>query len=731
MDMSDRLEEQRCSLPSSMAENSVDNVEAVKKAPARKEPIQEVLLAGKPYPLVVLPVSGDYWQEGTNHVCPFDKKGKHVIKPIDAGDLVIEDDVGYCSYKNFFQKQEHFNFTGECGLGHLLLSIKYEENGAGSGEDEGEIVRVILRSADRIIRGAIATKDLPPCPGLREIVKQLVPDLLDDFGEHQFHPVIYPKASSLITRFDEHGHAEKFKVGVIYQRAQQTNEGQYFSNKSHSKAMHDFLQILGEEVELLGFKGYSGGLDTKNNQTGRKAVYTKFKGREIMFHVSTLLPFTNGDSQQLQRKRHIGNDIIAIIFQDENTPFCPSSIRSSFLHIFIVVQVEEAYSKNTRYKITVTSKEDVPEFGPSLPNPSVFSKNDPLLRDFLLTKLLNAELAAFKAKQFSTLMERTRKLLFEDLVSTLAKKSQEMMFNSAENGMASGQSRGRILSSLRNAFRSESFERPPEAVMRSKSLENLVDKSDDEAEKTRKKKRGQSHFKRHSVSEKTRRPFRQKTRGMFHHHSSPLTGVDTNETRQQGDVKPEQDADTSPTFFLRDRSPSGSFLNPDSPIMAELPRTFSSSLSMKDRERLNQSGTSETFVSHVDEAMLHQRKLNGLTSSPRIKKAPVHIPKTDGKQSPILKQKSFSSSTEEVSTKGKHYKDECEESLVATLRGDLYKLTREKAKLQRENEALRDDVKVIKEAMIKQAEDLCESQYELSLLLASGKQKGPLSASVV
>ena len=35
----------------------------------------------------------------------------------------------------------------------------------------------------------------------------------------------------------------------------QTAEGQFFSNKSHSKAMHDFLQILGEEVELFGFKG--------------------------------------------------------------------------------------------------------------------------------------------------------------------------------------------------------------------------------------------------------------------------------------------------------------------------------------------------------------------------------------------------------------------------------------------------------------------------------------------
>ena len=35
-----------------------------------------------------------------------------------------------------------------------------------------------------------------------------------------------------------------------------------------------------------------------------------------MFHVSTLLPFKEkGDNQQLERKRHIGNDIVAIVFQ--------------------------------------------------------------------------------------------------------------------------------------------------------------------------------------------------------------------------------------------------------------------------------------------------------------------------------------------------------------------------------------------------------------------------------
>ena len=70
-------------------------------------------------------------------------------------------------------------------------------------------------------------------------------------------------------------------------------------------------------MKLNGFKGYQqllcyfnqiyilnairfrGGLDTGSDQTGEESVYTNFKDREIMFHVSTLLPHDPLDSQQV------------------------------------------------------------------------------------------------------------------------------------------------------------------------------------------------------------------------------------------------------------------------------------------------------------------------------------------------------------------------------------------------------------------------------------------------
>lgn len=44
---------------------------------------------------------------------------------------------------------------------------------------------------------------------------------------------------------------------------------------------------------------FRGGLDTKFGQTGFESVYSKFRGNEIMFHVATLLPYSDTDSQQV------------------------------------------------------------------------------------------------------------------------------------------------------------------------------------------------------------------------------------------------------------------------------------------------------------------------------------------------------------------------------------------------------------------------------------------------
>jgi hypothetical protein len=46
------------------------------------------------------------------------------------------------------------------------------------------------------------------------------------------------------------------------------------------------------------------------------------------------------DLQRVERKRHLGNDVVVIIFKEGPGAFDPLCIKSHFNHVFIVVQVD-------------------------------------------------------------------------------------------------------------------------------------------------------------------------------------------------------------------------------------------------------------------------------------------------------------------------------------------------------------------------------------------------------
>lgn len=123
------------------------------------------------------------------------------------------------------------------------------------------------------------------------------------------------EVEELLMKVDEQPIYSKFKVGVLYAGPGQTTEEEMYNNECGSPAFREFLDFLGSRVRLKGFEGYKGGLDTKGDTAGKESVYTLFEEQELMFHVSTLLPFTPSNPQQLCRKRHIGNDMVTIIFQ--------------------------------------------------------------------------------------------------------------------------------------------------------------------------------------------------------------------------------------------------------------------------------------------------------------------------------------------------------------------------------------------------------------------------------
>ncbi|KAK1795491.1 hypothetical protein P4O66_010661, partial [Electrophorus voltai] len=387
-----RLEEQRCEFP-----------------PPLKSPLLNIR---GDLPLILSPKSGGYWIDP-----PLERNMEtSPTAPLAADDPdsydIMERDREAKIYQEFFRRRVrlfsphryHQSFTAvDPSVGPLVLSVCLEE--------EDNRFRVILRTNECSLHGTFSTSLFQHLPTAVELAKMLCAGVTVS----SFEVVSYLKAPELITAFDQHRVSHTFKFGVLYQREGQLTEEEILSNSEESEEFKDFLCILGQTVKLRGFTGFRGGLDVSYGQTGSEAVFTSFHGREIMFHVATKLPFTDGDTQQLQRKRHIGNDIVAVVYQEGHAPFICDVISSHFLHCFIAVrkvkQEKGADKTDGRgegsFQVSVTAREDVPPFGPPLPSPPIFTEGS-VLREFLLTKLINAEISCYKAERFSRLERAIR-----------------------------------------------------------------------------------------------------------------------------------------------------------------------------------------------------------------------------------------------------------------------------------------------------------------------------------
>ncbi|XP_054581021.1 signal-induced proliferation-associated protein 1 isoform X2 [Eptesicus fuscus] len=329
-------------------------------------------------------------------------------------------DLGAGYYRKYFYNKEHQNFFGlDEALGPVAVSLRREEK-EGSGGGTLHSYRIIVRTTQlRTLRGTISEEVLPPGPprGLspRKLLEHVAPRLSLTclrLGSAS------PKVPRTLLTLDEQVLSFQRKVGILYCRAGQGSEEEMYNNQEAGPAFMQFLTLLGDVVRLKGFESYRAQLDTKTDSTGTHSLYTVYQDHEIMFHVSTMLPYTPNNQQQLLRKRHIGNNIVTIVFQEPGSKaFCPSTIRSHFQHVFLVVRAQAPCTPHTSYRVAVSRTQDTPAFGPVLPlGGGPFAANADF-RAFLLAKALNGEQAAGHARQFHTMATRTRQQYLQDLAT--------------------------------------------------------------------------------------------------------------------------------------------------------------------------------------------------------------------------------------------------------------------------------------------------------------------------
>uniref|UniRef100_A0AAY4EC22 Signal induced proliferation associated 1 like 2 n=1 Tax=Denticeps clupeoides TaxID=299321 RepID=A0AAY4EC22_9TELE len=332
-------------------------------------------------------------------------------------------DLGAYYYHKYFYGKEHQNYFGvDENLGPVAVSIRREKLDEGK-EKEGMQYnyRITFRTSQlTALRGAILEDAVPSTARhgtarglpLKEVLEYVVPELNIQCLRLALNS---PKVPEQLLKLDEQGLSFQHKVGILYCKAGQSTEEEMYNNESADPPLDEFLDLLGQRVRLKGFTKYRAQLDNKTDSTGTHSLYTTYKDYELMFHVSTLLPYTPNNRQQLLRKRHIGNDIVTIVFQEPGAlPFTPKNIRSHFQHVFVIVKVHNPCTENVCYSVAVSRSKDVPPFGPPIPKGVTFPKSA-VFRDFLLAKVINGENAAHKSEKFRAMATRTRQEYLKDL----------------------------------------------------------------------------------------------------------------------------------------------------------------------------------------------------------------------------------------------------------------------------------------------------------------------------
>lgn len=141
-------------------------------------------------------------------------------------------------------------------------------------------------------------------------------------------------AASWPTRFSH-------KIGVLYIPSNARTQKEVLATDYGSTGFYSFLKDFGYHVEVKSHLAYSGGLDTVGCSTGNTSVYYADCTNETMFHVSPLM-LSSGDDQNVYKKRHIGNDVVHIIYSEDTCEYDRELIVSQFnhAHIFIYPSVQ-------------------------------------------------------------------------------------------------------------------------------------------------------------------------------------------------------------------------------------------------------------------------------------------------------------------------------------------------------------------------------------------------------
>ena len=143
--------------------------------------------------------------------------------------------------------------------------------------------------------------------------------------------------------------------GVIYMDHGQTTERDLLSNTGGSERYNRFLCGLGEFIDLSFSDRYQLWVAGLQNDDCRYTFHWQDDITQVVFHVATFMSNLPHDPSCTNKKRHIGNDNVIIIYKDSTRPYPLGLITSEKTLVEIVIEPLPCQLN----KITVLYKEEI------------------------------------------------------------------------------------------------------------------------------------------------------------------------------------------------------------------------------------------------------------------------------------------------------------------------------------------------------------------------------------
>ncbi|XP_036593799.1 tuberin isoform X14 [Trichosurus vulpecula] len=162
------------------------------------------------------------------------------------------------------------------------------------------------------------------------------------FGDESNKPLLLPPETfeRSVQLLDQIPSYDTHKIAVLYVGEGQSNsELAILSNEHGSYRYTEFLTGLGKLIELKDCqpdKIYLGGLDV----CGEDGQFTYCWHDDIMqaiFHIATLMPTKDLDKYRCDKKRHLGNDFVSIIYNDSGEDFKLGTIKGQFNFVHVII----------------------------------------------------------------------------------------------------------------------------------------------------------------------------------------------------------------------------------------------------------------------------------------------------------------------------------------------------------------------------------------------------------